>query len=56
LANGYVGAMSEYDENCGRSIVVDPTNIVNPLQYAGQQDYIAIPGIITEEQYGNPNA
>jgi hypothetical protein len=47
--------MSEYDENCGRSIVVDPTNIVNPLQYAGQQDYIAIPGIITEEHYGNPN-
>ncbi len=46
LANGYVAGMSEYDENCGRNIVVDPTNIANPLQYAGQQDYVAIPGLI----------
>ena len=44
LANGYVGAMSEYDENCGKNIIVDPTNIATPLQFAGQQDYIAIPG------------
>ena len=40
--------MSEYDENCGRNIVVDPTNIAMPLSFAGQQDYIAIPG-----EYGN---
>jgi hypothetical protein len=30
--------MSEYDENCGRNIVLDPANIANPLQFAGQQE------------------
>ncbi len=44
--------MSEYDENCGRLIVIDPTNINQPLQFAGQQDYIAIPGKTLKATFG----
>jgi hypothetical protein len=48
----YIAGMSEYDENCGRLIVIDPTNINQPLQFAGQQDYIAIPGKTLKATFG----
>jgi hypothetical protein len=44
LTSMLIKGMSEYDENCGRAVVVDPTNVVMPIQNLGQQDYIVIPG------------
>jgi len=49
--NGYVGGVSEYDELCGINIVNDPLNIANPIIYAGQQDFVAIPGKSLQKTY-----